>query len=178
LLPRPFFQKANKFGNTALERGLLFDRNQVADDLSSQGCGHAAEGCLRARRVSQRENQKRRQDRFARIFITLDGDFDGGAGVDSQFLADVAVDGDAVASLAARNHGGAQGNSVNRAANRNVRCACGHFSRDFGRNVDVANQANFVNPAGENMKRIFHGRNDTASDWRSDAIPLGNMNSL
>jgi hypothetical protein len=142
----------HEFRHPALERGLLLHGGQIAYNLTSQGRTHAAERSLRPWGVSQRQNKKRREDRFAGLFISLQGNFHDCSGIDPQSLADVAMDSHPVARLSPRDQGRPQSDSLDRAANRHMHLTPGNFSANLGRNVHIPDQAHFVDTPGENME--------------------------
>jgi hypothetical protein len=142
----------HEFRYPALQSGLLFRSGQIAHNLPPQRCAHAAERRLRAWGISQRENKKQREDGFARLSIAFQGNFHDRTGIDSQFLADVAMDGYPVAPLSPRDQGRPKGDSLDGTTNRHVGLTAGQRTADFGGNVNIADQAHLVDTPGENMQ--------------------------
>lgn len=152
VVPRPTFQVPNELRNSAFQRGLLFHGRQIAHDLPAQSRSHVPEGRLCPWRISQGQDEVRREYRLTRFFIALDRYFHDGSCIDPQSLPNVAVDRDPVTPSTPRNHRGAQRNSFDCAPYGHERLLSGNLACDIRGNVHVPDQADLIHLAGENME--------------------------
>src|SRR5579863_6296813 len=113
----------------ALQRFLTFHRSYISYDLPPKRGGHALEHRLSARGLPQSDDQRRGNNRFARLFVPLDGDLQNRASVHAKFLANISVDGHAMAVIAARNQCGPNRHTFHRSSNRQVRVSRTQYFR-------------------------------------------------
>lgn len=142
------------FCHAALERALLTDRSKVTNHLATQRGRHLTKRCLSFRRIAKGENESRRKIRLARVFIAFDGDFHNSAGVNAQLLSYVAMDGHAIAAFSSGDQRRLDWNTFHFPANWHVGSAIAESARDVGRNIDKANDSDFVDFGGEDLNAV------------------------
>ena len=154
---RVFFKVDDEFRYAAFDGGFGFGRGEVTDDLAAEGSGHGAEfagGCFRE---FEGGGEGRRKDRFARLFVELERDFDDGAGVNAKFAVDVPVNGQAMTTVAAGDERGAQWKALDSATNGDPFFGAAKSAADLFRHVDKTNEPDFINFSCEDVGRRTHG---------------------
>jgi len=173
---RVFFKVDDEFRYAAFDGGFGFGRGEVTDDLAAEGSGHGAEfagGCFRE---FEGGGEGRRKDRFARLFVELERDFDDGAGVNAKFAVDVPVNGQAMTTVAAGDERSAQRKAFYRAADGDSFLGATKSAADLFRHIDKTNEPDFVNFSCEDVGRRTHGSiiGFRCAKWEHEKRPQNN----
>src|SRR5262249_3859485 len=142
----------DELGDAAFDGGFGFCGGEITDNLAAKCSGHSAEFAGGNFRKLEGHDKRRRENRLAGFFVEVDGDLDDGTGVNAKFAVDVAMDGQAMTAVATGHEGCAKRKAFYRAADRDALFRLAQSLADFFRNVYEADEPDFVNFRGEDVR--------------------------
>jgi len=156
---RVFFKVDDEFRYAAFDGGFGLGRGEVANDLAAE-----------------RGHERRRKERFTRLFVAFERDFDDGASVNAKFAVDVTVNGQAVTTVAAGDERGAQWKALDSPTNGDPFFGAAESAADLFRNVDKTNEPDFVNFSCEDVWCRTHGTTIgfRCAKWEHEKRPQNN----